>query len=356
MKTKSLILIFIALGCGLVASIGISQVMESRGGQAPAVEMSPILVTLTDVDIGAKLDAKNVKLEEWPKSKIPEGVMTSLDQLEDKFARTRFYKGEALLVSKVMSSSDGPDVGTKIPSGFRAMPVKLEQDTVIGHIQPGDKVDVMAFFRRTQEINFTGTITILKNVRVFTVGSNVERTIDKDGKQIEAKTVSLLLKQDQAEKLTMAAEMAKIRLTLRPPGEKEDTVEDSKTTWEDVFNNRGSSGTPTHQSAAANVGTTDNSNAGNLIEYLKSSTPTVAPAPTPPAPVATNDTAGKFQMQIITPTEMKRFEWQGSRNDLPVELVPESASVAEPASSGYGPTPGYAPAPDVPPPTNGARQ
>ena len=32
MRMKSLILIFIALGCGLVASIGISQVMDRGGG------------------------------------------------------------------------------------------------------------------------------------------------------------------------------------------------------------------------------------------------------------------------------------------------------------------------------------
>ena len=34
MRPKSLILIVIALGCGLVASIGISQVMEGRSANA----------------------------------------------------------------------------------------------------------------------------------------------------------------------------------------------------------------------------------------------------------------------------------------------------------------------------------
>ena len=73
MRMKSLILIFIALGCGLVASIGISQVMN-RGGGGGSMEMEQILVALTDIDIGTKLDAQNVKLEDWPKAKIPEGA------------------------------------------------------------------------------------------------------------------------------------------------------------------------------------------------------------------------------------------------------------------------------------------
>ena len=63
MRMKSLILIFIALGCGLVASIGISQVME-RGANAGGsnIEMEPILVTLKDIDINASFDAQNVTL------------------------------------------------------------------------------------------------------------------------------------------------------------------------------------------------------------------------------------------------------------------------------------------------------
>ena len=58
MRMKSLILIFIALGCGLVASIGISQVMNRDPG--PTLEMEQVLVALTDVDIGTKLDAQSV--------------------------------------------------------------------------------------------------------------------------------------------------------------------------------------------------------------------------------------------------------------------------------------------------------
>src|SRR5690349_13403561 len=102
MRAKSLILIFIALGCGLVASIGISQVVD-RGGEKIAVETEPILVALTDMDINTKLDALNVKLEEWPKAKIPEGALRSLDALKDKgYARHRFYKGEPILDAKLV--------------------------------------------------------------------------------------------------------------------------------------------------------------------------------------------------------------------------------------------------------------
>jgi pilus assembly protein CpaB len=89
MRMKSLILIFIALGCGLVASIGISQVMD-RGGGSGKIEMEQILVALADIDIGSKLDDKNVALEEWPKNKVPEGAVRRIQDIENKFASGRF--------------------------------------------------------------------------------------------------------------------------------------------------------------------------------------------------------------------------------------------------------------------------
>ena len=53
MRPKSMILIVIALGCGLIASIGISQVMEKRAVEVPVVAPTEsIYVALTDIPSG----------------------------------------------------------------------------------------------------------------------------------------------------------------------------------------------------------------------------------------------------------------------------------------------------------------
>ncbi len=319
MRTKSLILIFIALACGLVASIGISQVLDAgKGDSAPQVEMVPILVALADVDIGGKLDANNVKLEEWPKSKIPEAALTSLDALDDRYARVRLFKGEALLESKLMGPNDGRDIAPKIPRGFRAVPLKVETDTVIGLIQPGDKVDVMVIVRRSDVVEFDGAITFLKDVRVFSVGGDVERTVDKDGKQVEAKTVSLLVKQDQAEKLTLAAEMGKIRLTLRRPDETDEDLSDGKTSFAELFGTSSNGG-----SQPPDVEPEPENPAESIIGIFGQNPPTQPTAQVTQAVPA--GTFGIHRMQIMTPTEVKRYEWQ-SRDELPVELPPPGMS------------------------------
>src|ERR1043165_1593400 len=164
MRMKSLILIFIALGCGLVASIGISQVMNREGGGG--VELEQILVALVDIDIGTKLDAQNVKLEDWPKAKIPDGAIRRLEEVKDKFSNARFSKGEPLHISKVADTLS--NIAIKVPQGYRAMPVKVDEDTVLRAISPGDRVDVMVFLRKNlPDIPDTGAFTILRNVRVF---------------------------------------------------------------------------------------------------------------------------------------------------------------------------------------------
>ena len=46
MRPKSLILLALALGCGLIASIGISQVLDSKNNKPAVVETTPIYVAL----------------------------------------------------------------------------------------------------------------------------------------------------------------------------------------------------------------------------------------------------------------------------------------------------------------------
>ncbi len=50
MRPKSMILIVIALGCGLIASIGISQVMENNVSEAPVeAPTATIFVAVADI-------------------------------------------------------------------------------------------------------------------------------------------------------------------------------------------------------------------------------------------------------------------------------------------------------------------
>ena len=237
MKMKSLILIFIALGCGLVASIGISQVM-SQGGKSSRIEMDQILVAKEQIDAGAKLDANLVQLEDWPKIKIPDGATRKIEEVQQKYASVRFFKGEPILQAKISDQMGG--VVPQIPPGFRVTPIKVDEDTVMEAITPGDTVDVNVFLEQgKQGIKETGVYTILKNVRVFAKGNQTERTTSSDGKEVRARTVSLLVKPEQARELFLAYRLGKISLALRPPGTADNEAEDNITPIDQILQAKG---------------------------------------------------------------------------------------------------------------------
>lgn len=74
MRSKSIILLVLALGCGLVASIGISQYMEARHKATDHGDLQPVFVAMTDINANEEMTAQNIKLEEWPKNIIPAGA------------------------------------------------------------------------------------------------------------------------------------------------------------------------------------------------------------------------------------------------------------------------------------------
>lgn len=213
MRGKSMILIVVALGCGLVASIGVSQVVTQRADAGAAgPETAEVYVASADVNINDPLDAKNVTLAVWPKDKIPEGAVTDLKKLEGQYARSWIYQGE-LILEKKLTNVRGDNV--VIPEGYRVMPLQVEANRMSKLIKPGDRVDVMLYVPPRE--GFESIVkTILADVRVFSVNAKVERAVDDKEEEL-ARFVDVLCNPEQSEVLTLAAEMGSISLSLRRP-------------------------------------------------------------------------------------------------------------------------------------------
>ncbi len=75
MKMKSLVLLAMAIGCGLVAMLGVRQVLS--GDKGAAVETVKVLVAVTGIMPGQPLDDTNVAFKDWPKDKVPQGAVTT---------------------------------------------------------------------------------------------------------------------------------------------------------------------------------------------------------------------------------------------------------------------------------------
>jgi len=237
MRPKSLLLLTLALGCGLVASIGISQVLDRQGKHGPAaVATEPIFVAKTDINLGDTLTEEVLNLEEWPKDKVPSGAVRELDKLVGRRPRTKIYQGEPILDMKLVAADGRDDPAQQVPAGFRIVSIRVDaHNGGAGLLRPGDRVDVQIYAKKDPRSGITRTVTktILKEVRVFAVGQEFRRDASEDDAPMP-RTVSLVVTPEQADKLTLATRLGEINLIMRNPDDTADTHSDGATP-EDLF-------------------------------------------------------------------------------------------------------------------------
>src|SRR6185503_18409825 len=106
----------------------------------------------------------------------------------------------------------------------RLFTVKVDAEkSAAGLLGPGDRVDVQLFVRKDQRtgVETAKSKVILQNIRVFAVDQTVQRSPDGGEERTIAKTVSLLLKPEQASKLTLAENLGEVSLIPRNPDDEE---------------------------------------------------------------------------------------------------------------------------------------
>jgi pilus assembly protein CpaB len=224
MRPKSLLLLVLALGCGLVASIGISQVLERNHNQAGDVETAPIYVAVHNINLGDPIDASMVSLQEWPKDRIPPGAVSQLDDLKGRRPRTAIIQGEPILDGKLLKPGQLSDPITSIPKGFRLKTISVDATkSAAGLLSPGDRVDIQVFVKLGSHngADNAKSKVILQNIRVFAVDQTVQRSRDGGDEHTIAKTISLLLTPEQATKMNLAEHMGEISLIPRNPDDEE---------------------------------------------------------------------------------------------------------------------------------------
>jgi pilus assembly protein CpaB len=212
MPAKSLILLVIALGCGMIAAVAVSKtVMTSEA--APVQEATvEIFVAVSDISSTQQITAKSVKLEKWPKNRLPEGALTKLEQVEGKFANQMIFANEPILQKKVIEQRDS--FATTIPPGYRVFDIEC----TLGYIKPGDHVDINGTFKLGGRNAPPETKTVMRNVTVC--GINGITTRDSEALKGGKGTVfQLLIKDSQLEALTTAKSLGTLQLNLRPMSE-----------------------------------------------------------------------------------------------------------------------------------------
>lgn len=207
MRNRSLLLL-VACVCGTGAAILASQWLKAQANSQGPGNTVEIFVAAVAIDVGEKITAERIQLEQWPADKVPQDATNDLSLLENKYAKQRFYVGEAIMPVKLMEEN-----WSTVPKGYRVVAMKASDVTIANLIQPGDRVDVMAYFNRSELIPRSMTKTVLMGVRVYALDGDTERKVGEDRPK-SLRTIQLLIHEKDAEAWTYANELGKVRLSL----------------------------------------------------------------------------------------------------------------------------------------------
>ena len=135
--------------------------------------------------------------------------------LVDRAVAVPILSGEIILAGKLAAKGSGEGLTALIEPGKRAVSVQVNEISgVSGFIQPGTRVDVL--FTRTFSNGDAATTTILQNVKVIAYGRQLDPSAKVDPRDTTRPTVAtLLVTQDEAQKLVLAGQRGRIQLVLR---------------------------------------------------------------------------------------------------------------------------------------------
>ena len=171
------------------------EVIVQQGPQAPAIELTEVLVLEGDVPMGAPV-GDQLTWQSWPSDGVNENFITrdsdpeALETYKGSVARLAMFAGEPLRKSKLIGEGQS-FMSSILPTGYRAVATQIAADTSAG-----------GFI----------TETILKNIRVLAIDQAIQE--DEEGRRVKVgETATLELTPQQAEIITVAQQLAD-RLTL----------------------------------------------------------------------------------------------------------------------------------------------
>jgi pilus assembly protein CpaB len=220
MKLKSLILMAVAAACGLVAMVGMQQVLSGDKNKEKK-EVGKVLVAMADIAPGHPLNETNVVFREWTIENIPPGAVTTKEQYEERSLRVGAVANEVVMQAKLGKKGE-IGVSSAIPEGMRVATVQVNTTkTHSGSIMPGDRVDVVVTYKiKAAGLGMVSKAkTVLEYIEVFATdnirqGSAVSEKAGEN-QEINAKNISVLVTPDQYNLLMLAETKGQLTLALR---------------------------------------------------------------------------------------------------------------------------------------------
>lgn len=217
MKSRTMLLLVVALSCGLIAAFLANQLTR------PAEEKVEVVVAAKEVPRSTSIKPADefFKLQAFPKEAVPPTALRSLDAVRNRVALRTLDPGQ---IATVRDVGEEDNFTRDLPKGHLALAVRVTLDSsVAGFVQPGARVDMLCTVPHPADPRFKFTKIFMHNMLVLAVNQDAIRTADPPRPNANPATVTLAVKPEQAEKITWLKDTAPVTLVLRRPNDPDTT-------------------------------------------------------------------------------------------------------------------------------------
>lgn len=193
--------------------------LAANGGSKPSEKT--LVVAAKPMRFGDRVRPENLKTIPWPSEERPEGSFQAIeavlgDKEEPRYAMEAIDPGEPVLSSKITGAGERATLSAALDEGMKAVSIRVNDVLgVAGFVRPSDRVDVLLtrLIRNPKSGNEqTSVDVLLQGVKVLAVDQTADER--KDEPSI-VKTVTFEVTTDEAQRLTLGANIGTLSLALR---------------------------------------------------------------------------------------------------------------------------------------------
>jgi pilus assembly protein CpaB len=216
MPIRTVATLAVAVFLGLIAVFLVRNYLASASAKQPEVALTvPVVVASSPIERGKTVEAAGLKTVNYPADAVPAGAFRSVSDLTGASADKRvairtISANEPILADKISGPGGRMILSTTLTPGMRAVSLRSNDVAgVAGFILPGDRVDILL----TRPVG-EGQVTqvVADNVRVLGVDQTADDSADKP--QV-ARAVTVEVKPDQAQAISLAQAVGQVSLSLR---------------------------------------------------------------------------------------------------------------------------------------------
>jgi pilus assembly protein CpaB len=241
--------LFVALAFGGISALLVFAFLSRAGGGGGA-GTTPTLVAATDIELGQEVTEQNTTLKALPTVAKHPNAFTDKTKTSalHQVATEPIAAGAQILTSSITKDASQVGLAALIPAGHRAIAISVsEVADGGGFIKPGDSVDVIGEFQVNTAPPSSAVLampkggadnkvfvaaTVLQNVKVLAMGQQAAMPTQNTGgtsvnslkpttDQAQAKSVTLALTPEEAQKVFLAEQIGTLRLAGRPLGDQD---------------------------------------------------------------------------------------------------------------------------------------